>query len=188
MLIRKLTVELAETELSKIWQNLIASLRLGKSIPQHLISTLKALSPLEARILMEVKTKENVGFLKKVWRLFRYVIFPLWDQVEVRGADKHYLQLLKDKRLLEKTYLVEYFWVSIVISIVAAYFYITIPEDTSFRADYPPIFVPFMTLMMFPLMIVVNVLAYGMNHGYGRYKLSWLGREILKYAANEDEN
>ena len=45
----------------------------------------------------------------------------------------------------------------------------------------------FMMLTIFPLMIVVNVLTYGMNHGYGRYKLNWLGREILKYAPNEDE-
>ena len=64
-------IEPSEIELSKIWQNLIASLRIGKNIPQHLITTLKALSPLEASILMEVKAKENVSVSKNIWRLFR---------------------------------------------------------------------------------------------------------------------
>jgi hypothetical protein len=186
-------VEPSEKELSEIWQNLIASLRLGKSIPQHLITTLKALSPLEASILMQVKSKEDVGFPTKIFRLFRYVIFPLFGQNEVQGADKHYLELLKEKRLLKKTYLVEYFWVSTVISIVTAYFYITrrVPEGFVSRGEYPSdisILMMLMTLLMLPLMIIVNVLAYGINHDYGRYKLSWLGREILKYAPNEDKN
>jgi hypothetical protein len=183
-------VEPAEKELSKIWQNLIASLRLGKSIPQHLITTLKALSPLEASILIRIKSKENVGIVKKILNLFKYVIFPVWDQVGVQGADKHYLELLRDKRLLKKTYLAEYFWITIVISIAVAYFYLTqIKTDTSEFLGRDPLYpiIPSM-FMMFPLMIAVNVVAYGMNHGYGRYKLSWLGREILKYAPNEAEN
>ena len=185
-------VEPAEEELSKIWQNLIASLRLGKNIPQHLITTLKALSPLEASILIQIKSKEEAGIFNKIWNLFRYVIFPLWNQVGIQGADKHYLELLRDKRLLKKTYLSEYFWATIVISIAIVYVYLTqwkTDRSEFFGGNsmfpYPQIL---MTYLIFPLMIAFNVIAYGMNHGYGRYKLSWLGREILKYAPTKAEN
>jgi hypothetical protein len=67
-------IDPSEKELSTIWQNLIASLRLGHSIHPQLPSTVKDLTPIEARILLGIKEK-NVGVFFKMWRLFRDIIF-----------------------------------------------------------------------------------------------------------------
>jgi hypothetical protein len=34
-------------------------------------------------------------------------------------------------------------------------------------------------------MVTVSVIMVGMQNGFGRYKLSWLGREVLKFAPNK---
>jgi len=183
-------VDPSAKELSTIWQNLIASLRLGQSVPEHLISVIKTLSPLEASILIRISKREKIGVMSKLWRLFRYVLVPVWDQLEMHGVDKHYLQLLKDKRLLDKTYLIEYFWGSVFVASVSAYLYWqnVVSQRSTSSFDYPFPDTGMMFLIMFPLMIAFNVIVFGMTHGYGRYKLSWLGQEILKYAPDEAPN
>lgn len=179
-------VDPSEKELSEIWQNLIASLKLGKNVPKHLIDTLKNLSPLEASILIEIQRQESTGFSGRVFRFLGYVVVPVRSQVNIEGADRHYLEVLKDKRLLVKTHLIEYFWGSIAASLAGGYFYYA---DYASRIEvsrqfdehlYPLTFA--MMFTMIPMMIVMQILVHGMSHGYGRYRLSWLGREILKYA------
>ena len=49
-------------------------------------------------------------------------------------------------------------------------------DDSLYPLTFATIF------MMFPMMIFMQIVVHGMSNGFGRYKLSWLGKEILKYA------
>lgn len=179
-------VDPSEKELSEIWQNLVASLRLGKNVPQHLVDALKNVSPLEASILIEINRQETTSVPGRIIRFIGCVVVPVRGQINIEGADRHYLEVLKDKRLLVKTHLVEYFWGALAAFIVAGYFIYSnyyVPSgildtyvEELFLLMSPIIF------LMFLMMILMPIVIHGMSHGYGRYRLSWLGRKILRYA------
>lgn len=177
-------IDQTEEELSKIWQNLIASLCSGQNIPRYIITVLKTLSPLEAKALITLRIEIENNFLFKLRQLFFIIFFPPYI-VHFRHAEtRHYLDVLKDKRLIRKTYLFEYFWIVVILTTSAAYFVALRYGINAFDKVDMNQFIQIATLpILLPIIIAFcNILFFILYAGIGRYEITWLGRELLKYS------
>jgi hypothetical protein len=191
-----------EKELSLIWQNLIASLRSGQHIPQELISILKTLSPIEAKILMRISSGEELNKINRAFKFLFYLSLPSNNYfIDQMNFDRHYYKSLVNKSLLEKTYIKETLWLLLVITVGGLVFlyysaqsiglenFLPFPsfENDGFWRIKPwteMVYYMFLNCsVMFIWLYTIRIIGASFYLGYGKYRLSFLGRELLKYVS-----
>lgn len=148
-------IDPADEELSSIWRNLLIRAAKGEHITEEILRVVKLLSPKEAQFLIELEKHVPV--------------FPLGSSI-VKSKDRYLANQLLSKGLAEKDYAFPVFFiVTLVVSGVVAF---SIIGDTWNGINIQLIFSAFA--------IIVVAMGFTLRSGIARWRLSWLGQELLR--------
>lgn len=153
-------IDPADQELSDLWQSLLAKAARGDRIPAEVVTALKTLSPKEAQFLVEMSHRApSVPFRSGI----------------VSGENRYLATSLETKRILEKDYAFSIlFLTSLGLSGVFAYYFLQ-KISSGFEAIVP--------MAGVAIAACIVLVGFSMRAGLARWKLTWLGRELLRFAS-----
>ena len=169
-----------DQELSELWQNLLARAVIGEDISKEILRVLKTLTPMEAANLLKIH-KEGT----------------LTSSNKIISAEQFYARSLEDKRIIANFFSPQFFliitllFISILLALVAA---VDITPPSS--SDLTPIMLlgdfmdknPISSITFGFMLACLCVLLYSFLSGKHRcWRLSWIGRELVRYASPQKE-
>ena len=169
-----------EPILGKMWQEMLKNVLKGDGPEEYLLKKMRDLSPKEAHLLLLLEKKYTRGLKSYpgMHSLFDMII-PEKDVLGKINKDRLYLDMLKDKGLVEKKYLKDILYpTALTIMLVAAFevaFSTLNLKET--LLTMPGTKLP-MLLIMYPLFFTFSFIFFG----FGRYSLTEIGRELVRYA------
>ncbi|WP_444985911.1 hypothetical protein [Halomonas mongoliensis] len=156
-------VDPEDEELSSIWRDLLAKAARGQSCSSEVIEALKSLTPLEAKFLVEMRSRTPT--------------LPLLGGA-IHSEDRFLAKSLESRNILEKDYaFAGVFASSLGLSVVFLYYF---AEKFGMPTELPIVGVFFATL--------VAASAISLRSGLARWRLTWLGKQLVstsKPARNE---
>lgn len=166
-------IDPAETELSQIWQDLMARVALGEDISPDLIHTLKTLSAGEARLLLKLRNKRTLG-------LFSFPAFQKLSKNELFHA-----RALVNKQLLERSYV--FFTVLILVvcsGLICAGYYLYVAKSwhwvaLSAKSERRQLVLEYLAIPT----CVAAVLLFQARH-FIKWQLSWVGKDLTGFTDN----
>ena len=169
-----------EPILGKMWQEMLKNVLKGNGPEEYLLKKMRDLSPKEAHLLLILEKKYTRGLKSYpgIHSLFDMMI-PEKDVLGKINKDRLYLDMLKDKGLVEKKYLKDILYPTVatimsVSAIEVAFNTLNIKESLS---TMPGTKIPVL-LIMYPLIFIFSFIFFG----FGRYSLTEIGRELVRYA------
>lgn len=147
-------------ELSAMWRNLLIRAAKGEHISEEVRRALQSLSPQEALFIVQLER--------------RVPVFPLHSGL-VNDKDRYLANQLLGKGLVEKDYAYPVFF--LVSFILAGMVALTILGDTWDGVG--------MKFIAAGTAIVVAMLGFTMRSGLARWRLSWLGRELVRLVSKQ---
>ena len=152
-----------DSELSDIWQNLLAKAAGGEKVPVEVVAALKSLSPKEAQFLVEIQRTHLLPFLTRI-----------------ASAENRYLtKSLEAKGILERDY---NFLILLILTLSASgmlAYNVVSKMDTPFPFAKD---IPMSTLSGIFIAVMVVSVGFSMWPRWIRWRKSWLGRKLLEFA------
>lgn len=148
-------VDPQDQELSAMWRRLLIRAAKGEHIAEEVRRALKSLSPREA---------EFIAYLEN-----RVPVFPLHSGL-VDEKNRYLANQLLGKGLVDKDYAYSVF--SLVVLIVSGIFAVSIIGDRWGGLKT--------TVIVAAMALVIAMLGFTMRSGLARWRLSWLGRELIR--------
>ena len=153
-------VDPADRELSSIWERLLAQSARGEMHSSEVIDVLKTLSPSEARFLVEMSE--------------RIPVFPMISGT-IRAEDRFLAKRLEQRQVLEKDYVFGATLLTFVAASLVAMYYIA--KDLALPLE-PPIIIATLAATAVASSVFLRA-------GMSRWKLTWLGRELVSTSENK---
>lgn len=161
-----------DSELSQIWQHLMARVALGEEISAELLRVLKGLTPGEARFLLQL---QQPNWKAIIWR---WPLFPMESR-----TDRFYLRSLQQKQLIEHStfgfvlsactlFALSGYW-GYSLYVHKSWHWVPMQEKVT-RFVY--VFA-ILACVFVPLFILATNLIH--------WRLSWLGRELTRFAEKD---
>jgi hypothetical protein len=169
-----------EPILGKMWQEILKNVLKGDGPEEYLLKKMQILSPREAHLLLLLEKKGARGL--RDYPGFHSLIDLMIPEKDILGKlnkDRLYLDMLKDKGLVEKKYLkdVLYPTVATIMTVMFIEFAFNIFNIKEQLSTMPGTELPIL-LIMYPLIFIFSFFFFG----FGRYSLTEIGRELVRYA------
>ena len=158
-----------EPILGKMWQGMLKKVLQGDGPEEYLIKKMQSLSRKEALLLLLLKKKGA-----------RFPLDMMIPETDIPEKDRLYLDMLKDKGLVEKNYIKGIVYPAI-FAVSAIIVFQTILEFYLIE--------PTISGREFLIAGVIGLLSFIFSFavfGFGRYRLSEIGRELVRYAPDID--
>ena len=148
-------IDIEDRELSEIWHNLLAKAARGGEVQSEVLEAIKKITPREAKFLYQLSG--------------RVPTLPFHTGV-IDAEDRYFARSLEGKAILEKDYSFSVVLVTAMGISLAALYYV-LQEQLLVKVS---ITVPF-------LAIAILFMGLSFKSGLARWRLSWLGKTIIKF-------